>query len=384
MAFFDQTISKSSRSEDVARSIASRLASNDSGSQMMALTDLAQVMAADSSLNLEQSIFKDVIFKAADLLLNSVDRNVAGHAAGVFAASSAATTLCLDSLLNYIRQPECRAAEPGHYEQVLEAVLRVGLFSPTIDDALTIASTASGNMRGAELAGLALARLKGLYGERGELALTNLETLITRHLDQKWNPEIILLGGSRAAGQENSNSDWDLFLLGNYPACESYPEQYSEQHLDVQVRPLNEIENQVLKIYYGPVAALRVLKDRADRLGARIVESTKSAYQVGPEAKSQQSLELDRSEMLRFVAKLRSHASDPEACFTTLGFVHRLAIQIWFECQRRWSLPPHKALPIIRKEDPEFAKLLSLIAGDHSMQEKLHACSQIQALFEQI
>lgn len=167
MAFFDQTISKSSRSEDVVRSIASRLASNDSGSQMMALTDLAQVMAADSSLNLEQSIFRAFIFKAADLFLNSVDRNVAGHAIGVFLVSSAATSLCLDSLLNYLRQSERIVSEPTHYEQALEAVLKAGLFNPTIEEVLTQASTASDSAGVGEFAGLALARLRGLYGHQG-------------------------------------------------------------------------------------------------------------------------------------------------------------------------------------------------------------------------
>lgn len=41
-----------------------------------------------------------------------------------------------------------------------------------------------------------------------------MEQRITEFLIAEYNPEVILLGGSRARGKETEKSDWDLFLLG--------------------------------------------------------------------------------------------------------------------------------------------------------------------------
>jgi hypothetical protein len=206
------------------------------------------------------------------------------------------------------------------------------------------------------------------------------ESDLTAHLTAKWQPEIILLGGSRALGEGTKSSDWDLYLIGNYPKRESYPEQYQGEHLDIQVRPRSDLPGNVLQIYYGPVQSLRVLKDCPAKLGKEIVEKTRLAYEQGPQPKSAKVVVEDRDEMSRLVAKITSYAADPEACFSHLGIFHRLAIQLWFEKRLRWSLPAHKALPIIRKDDAEFASNLKEISGDKEVAAKLRACTRIQEL----
>lgn len=189
---------------------------------------------------------------------------------------------------------------------------------------------------------------------------------------------MILLGGSRAAHEETPSSDWDLYLIGNYPTKDCFPENFESQHLDVEVRPRGEVRGDVFQLYYGPVRSLRVLLDGSDHLGKRIVEQTRIAYERGPLPKSPEALQLDQSEMARIVAKIFSHSADAEACFTNVGLFHRMALQFWFEKRRRWSLPPHKGLPIIRAEDPEFAKFLRQLTEDFPINSKVKICASIQ------
>jgi len=205
-----------------------------------------------------------------------------------------------------------------------------------------------------------------------------IEAEIVKYLVAKWTPEVILLAGSRATNEHTPSSDWDLYLIGNYPAKECVPEQYAGQHLDVEVRSRRDVPRDVFQIYYGPVRSLKVLLESSDQLGQRIVEQTRIAYERGPSRKAPETLDLERSEMARIAAKILSHSADPEACFTNLGLFHRMAIQLWFEKHRRWSLPPRKGLPIIRSEDPEFAKLLRQLADVTPIETKLKSCARIQ------
>jgi predicted nucleotidyltransferase len=205
-----------------------------------------------------------------------------------------------------------------------------------------------------------------------------METKIVEHLTAKWSPEVILLGGSRADGSETLGSDWDLYLVGPYASQEFFPERFRDEHLDVELRPPDSLPSDILKIYYGPVPWLRILKDNSENFGSRIVEATRKAHDVGPTPKNSDTLAMDRSEMERMVAKIAAHAIDSEACFTNLGFFHRMAIQFWFERNGRWSLPPHKALPIVRKEDPDFAENLKVVASADNIHSRIEACGKIQ------
>lgn len=208
--------------------------------------------------------------------------------------------------------------------------------------------------------------------------MLDIEAEILKYLVAKWSPQVVLLGGSRARGDTTAFSDWDLYLIGNYPTKDCFPEQFGGQHLDIEVRSRSDVPHDVFQLYYGPVQALKVLLDSSDQLGRRIVEQTRLVYERGPLPKSQGTLAADRNELARLVTKILSHSSDPEACFTNLGLFHRMAIQLWFEQRGRWSLPPHKGLPIIRSEDGHFAELLRELAEDNPIESKLEACARIQ------
>lgn len=171
-----------------------------------------------------------------------------------------------------------------------------------------------------------------------------------------------------------------MFLIGNYPSKETFADQFQGEHLDIEVRSKDEIADDILQIYYGPVQFLKVLKDNSNELGKRIANKTRLEYERGPNPKTEKTLYNNQNEMARLLSKINTHSSDPNACFTNLGLFHRLSIQFWFELKNRWSLPVHKALPIIRTEDPKFGTLLQEIASSQSIEMKYQKCVEIQKL----
>jgi hypothetical protein len=210
--------------------------------------------------------------------------------------------------------------------------------------------------------------------------MTSIEEEIVDHLVVKWTPEVVLLGGSRATSENFIDSDWDLYLIGDYPQRKCFPEQFKGAHLDVELCPRRSVPDEIFRIFYGPISALRVLKESPDNLGARIVARTRQAYDEGPSERDQSEQEMDRVEMARVISKVITHSGDTEACFTHLGVFHRMAVQMWFERRKRWPLPAHKALPLIRREDPKFAGLLSEVAGNGEIDSKIEACRLLRKI----
>jgi hypothetical protein len=161
-------------------------------------------------------------------------------------------------------------------------------------------------------------------------------------------------------------------LLGDYSGRESIPEQCAEQNLDVVIRPITDLNQNVLSTFYGPIPALRVLLDDQKLRGQQIVAATRAAYQRGSSDRDPKERRADQLELNRYVSKILARRDDLESCFSTFARVHALAIQIWFYDRGRWPLPAHQALPIIRTEDSEFAAQLTAITK--SDESALEAC----------
>ena len=178
------------------------------------------------------------------------------------------------------------------------------------------------------------------------------------HVQSKFNPDVILLGGSRAQGSSRLNSDWDLYLVGDYPDNIRYTQLYKGHDLDIAVYPTDALKNGILRIYYGPVSELKVLKDNIQGDGARIKEATRNAYEAGPGELSPDEREALAYELSRLLDKTEPVLEDALAATFRLAEFYREVIPAWFRMRSIWSLPISQALDGIRSEDSLFAKLL--------------------------
>ena len=184
------------------------------------------------------------------------------------------------------------------------------------------------------------------------------EPEVLAYVEAKYRPDIVLLGGSRVRGSERENSDWDLYLIGNYEKVERFPQIFQGADLDIAVYPPETIEQYIFQLYYGPVSALKVLKDNVRAEGARIVEATQIAYEKGPKCLEPTEYEQKKYELMRLLAKVTPLLNTPAAATFVLAEFYRQVIPTWFLIQGRWSLPIAHALPEIEIHDPKFATLL--------------------------
>jgi hypothetical protein len=190
-------------------------------------------------------------------------------------------------------------------------------------------------------------------------------------LREQYAPDVILLGGSRAAGSARETSDWDLFLIGG-SAAERHRRavQWQAAHLDIEHIPWPAISDGVLRIFDGPVAALRVLLANDRDQGAAIVSATAVAYAVGPPAEDV----TQAHELRRLLTKIDAYQHEPLVAYLHItGFVQAL-LPCWFARRRRWSEPAQRAIPAIRAQDPLFALMLTTIALSPEMDERAAAC----------
>lgn len=88
--------------------------------------------------------------------------------------------------------------------------------------------------------------------------MTTDEKIIS-YLIERFNPEVILLGGSRAKNTQRTTSDWDIYLIGDFKISnEQISEEYLNEFLDIALFPKNSLKDNILKIFYGPLSNLKI------------------------------------------------------------------------------------------------------------------------------
>lgn len=190
------------------------------------------------------------------------------------------------------------------------------------------------------------------------------EQEILAFLDSKYQPDIVLLGGSREQNREQVDSDWDLYLIGDYSVVERFPQDFRGTDLDIAVYPRHSLVHDVLTIYFGPLPRLRLLKDTPEADGAQIVQATQAAYEKGPTPLKPEERAGLGYMLTRLLAKAERRLHNPMAAQFVLAEFYREVIPAWFQIQNRWSLPIAQALAEIEIADSEFASLLEAWVGN--------------------
>lgn len=206
--------------------------------------------------------------------------------------------------------------------------------------------------------------------------------LIT-HLQDKYKPEIILLGGSRAKNTERVDSDWDIYLIGDYKIeNEEISEEFLGEHLDIALFPKFCLKDKVIRLFYGPIRNLKVLLDNEDNLGLLIVESTEKASLNKPNLLTSLQILEKISYLNRILSKIEGYKDKPEVSFFHLAKFYQAAILFWFEFQGEWSMPVQYALPIIESIDPMFYNMLKSIITTTKIEEQIIECKKIIEHFQ--
>lgn len=213
------------------------------------------------------------------------------------------------------------------------------------------------------------------------------EQEVINHLVSKYQPEAIVIVGSRADGHARPGSDWDLYVLlspqqsaprGPLPA----PEEFDGDLLDVATIRL-PIEDSEVELLFGPnLQYARVPYDNAESDGARICSHARDIYARGRRL-APEEVQRRKHEMSRNIARMKARADEPGPFFEAVTYVFYTSHRYWYEVLHgRWSVSIHRAMDEISRLDPGFHRHLETLIESASPAARIEAAEAIfSALF---
>lgn len=213
--------------------------------------------------------------------------------------------------------------------------------------------------------------------------MEHLESLV-EFLKKSYNPEAIILAGSRASGKYRKSSDWDFTILVKKSPIERR-QMVDGQYLDIRFIELPLPEDYELWTTWSPYKYNKIVLDNEEKLAQRIVENTNKAYQQGPKPLASVELQNRKQRLAKLVDKLFEITDDPELSMFYLGQMYfSIILRYWFELRQEWAVTVYEALPYIKDADPKYFESLSIIAGNSSLLSKANAAKVIyEQLFNQ-
>ncbi len=200
----------------------------------------------------------------------------------------------------------------------------------------------------------------------------NLEAQIVKHLVKKYKPLAIFLIGSRARDYARGDSDWDIIILTKN-RNEYLGELFMEQELDIHLKKISDIKNDVLRNHWNPYEKVRLTYDHSHGKARKILDTTAKVYARGPKKLSPSEYQARERWDKRKLAKVIRYQLDPMLFFHHLGLLFQEISTHWFELKGRWSQDPLHAFEFFKSHDKKFYNLLKAISGPGASSKKIQA-----------
>jgi predicted nucleotidyltransferase len=190
----------------------------------------------------------------------------------------------------------------------------------------------------------------------------NKQDKIVTYLKDKYDPEALILHGSRAAGQATENSDWDIFMFDDQELLSESGRGFGvELDVDAKKLPINtkkEVENE----FGCQLKQAEVLLD-TDGVGKGILELAEALYADGFNA-TQKEIDDKKNNLRRTYYRL-AERSKHIAHLYRLDFV-AYSTRYWYQIlQNEWQDNFYFAFPRIKSEDPEYHEnLMAVLESD--------------------
>ena len=208
----------------------------------------------------------------------------------------------------------------------------------------------------------------------------NLKKEIKEYLVNKYQPQAIILHGSRASDNYRPRSDWDLFVFVKEDGQNKKEahEVYKEQALDVTLVSYPDISDAVLDKLVAVAHSIETLYEAEDSIGKKLVTEAEEKRSKGY-THSIEEKELMILDMYKDINNLTDLQENEGVFFFRLGRdFFRNALNGWFRVIRNeYSLPPYLSIPYIKKNDLEYYALLEVLWSDKSNKEKADSAKLI-------
>lgn len=203
-------------------------------------------------------------------------------------------------------------------------------------------------------------------------------TSIVEHIQRKYQPEAIILHGSRATGKNHEQSDWDIYMLVSDVKEErtAKTELWQEESIDLDVIRLPINDEKLLDTFGSTLLTPKIVYDPKG-VAAALIKKAQVLYAKG-RTLTTGGREEEKRHLERLVRRMRDTTEEPGVFFYHLTTFYRAAIDYWFDVHGEWSRPIYEALPLIRSKDPTFLKELAILWNEGISAEKVAAAERVQ------
>lgn len=179
---------------------------------------------------------------------------------------------------------------------------------------------------------------------------------IVDSLKEKFECHTIILYGSRARGDENAASDYDIIAIRDQGTMERDCRKFEGAFLDIFIYSVDEIKepSDFLRIKDGVVICEK------DRMGTALLEKVRNYYEAGPTPKpdwEKQLIVVWGQKMLE-----RANLGDIEGHFRAHWLMHDL-LESYFQLRDLWYLGPKEAFQWLKENDAATYALFEKVLG---------------------
>lgn len=203
-----------------------------------------------------------------------------------------------------------------------------------------------------------------------------MQDKIINHISESYNPDAIILHGSRARQKERKHSDWDLILLFNQPTnIKSGREFFEGQNIEYSVHnlPIDDIFD-----VFGTKLQKAIIIFEKNGEGSSLLNEAIIYYEQGV----QWPQEKIDSHQLWVEGRIQGMVDSVESplvfhkYFT--DFYSRVYNYWYWLKQKQHSQPIYIATDEIAEKDPAFYKLLlSLFENNPALSARVDVCQKI-------
>ena len=206
-----------------------------------------------------------------------------------------------------------------------------------------------------------------------------MQETIFNHIKEKYNPDAIILHGSRARGMAREHSDWDfIFLYNSNGNHNSGREFFAGQNIEFSAVTLPVQD--ILETFSFKLHKATVLFERQNE-GTSILAEVKKIYAQGVHW-SDEKIADHKLWFQGRINGMRDNVNQSEVFYKYFSDIYPRLFNYWyFLKQHTYSEPIYVAVREIEEKDPTYMSLVSKFTNvENSLDKKVELAEEMKDL----
>ncbi len=204
-----------------------------------------------------------------------------------------------------------------------------------------------------------------------------LEQEIIKYFRDKYNPEAILLHGSRAVGKERPHSDWDIIMMfDNEIPRKGFRENIGSEDVEWKAYLFPNMKESVIEVFGTYLQFAKVLWEKNMRAND-LLRRAQVEYAEGPNLKVEE-IEREKLFMQHKLLGMKDDVNTPDMFLRHLSVFFNRSSNLWFEVlHNQFPKPFYLAIPEIEEQDPDYFNQLDILSSNADNGLKIKAAEDI-------